>query len=162
MTQPEAESIYEWDVAQVGHQSPPYTYEVTAESIANYCHAVGYENPIYINEATARALGHKGIFAPPTMLYTYAPQRREALIAAQGYIAPEQSTAHPRSTPFVGSQIRFLGTRVRPGDVVTSTTAVADKFERRGNRFITFLVEGRNQRGEKVADYSYTCIWQRA
>ena len=153
--------IYEWDVAQIGHSSSSYTYEVTAEKIANYCKAVGYENSIYINCAAARALGHENVFAPPAMLYTFAPQRRDSLIASTGYLAPEQSPTDPRSTPFVGSTIRFSGMPVQPGDIITSTTVVEKKFERSGNRFITFLVQGFNQRGDKVADYSYTCIWER-
>ena len=153
--------IYEWDVAQVGHSSNIFTYKVTAKQIANYCEAVGYENPIYINDDVARALGHEGIIAPPTMIYTFAPQRRDSLISEQGYLAPEQSAENPRSTPFVGSTIRFLGMPVRPGDIITSTTVVKEKFERRGNRFITFHVIGFNQHGVKVADYSYTCIWER-
>ena len=46
--------VYEWDVAQIGDQSPPYAYEVTADKIADYCRAVRYENPIYVNDAAAR------------------------------------------------------------------------------------------------------------
>ena len=154
------EKVYEWDVAQVGDESPEYVCEVTAETIADYCRAVRYENPTYVNDATARELGFQGVFAPPTMLYTYAPQRRNDVMAARGYIAPEQSAHAPRSTPFVSTDIRFQGTLVRPGDVITSTTVVVDKFQRRDNKFITFRVTAHNQRGELVAEYDYTCLWE--
>ena len=160
MTQPSEELVYEWETAQTGDESSPFVYEVTAEKIADYCRAVGYENPIYVSDAAARAVGYQGVFAPPTMLYTYAPQRRDELIRARGFVAPEESQQGPRSTPFVGSEVRFQGVLVQPEDVITSTTSVIDKFQRRGNRFITFLVVAHNQRGKKVAEYTYTCLWR--
>ena len=160
MTAQQPEQIYEWDVAQVGDESPPFVYEVTRDKIADYCRAARYENPVYVNDAAAREVGFPAAFAPPTMLYTYAPQRRSALVEAKGYVAPEQSRVNPRSTPFVSTNIRFQGTLVLSGDVITSVTRVADKFERRGNKFITFHVSAHNQKGEAVAEYDYTCIWE--
>lgn len=156
----ETERIYEWDVAVIGDESPPFVYEVTAEKIADYCRAVQYENPVYVSDAAAREMGFPGVFAPPTMLYTYAPQRRQDVVNARGYIAPEQSEQSPRSTPFVSTDVRFQGVLVRPGDVITSTTKVVDKFERRTNRFITLRVTAHNQRNEKVAEYDYVCLWE--
>jgi acyl dehydratase len=156
------EKIYEWDVAREGDESPPYVFEVTRETIANYCKAVRYDNPVYLDDTAARAAGFPGVIAPPTMCYTYAPMRRVDLVAARGYVAPEQSANAPRSTPFVASEITFLGAVVRPGDVISSTTSVQKKWERKGNRFITFLIRAGNQRGETVAEYTYSCIWEYA
>ena len=156
------EKIYEWEVAQIGDESPPFVYEVTRENIADYCRAVRYENPVYTSDGAARAVGFPGILAPPTMMYTYAPQRRSALMEAKGYIAPEQASDIPRSTPFVSTAIQFQGTAVVPGDVITSVTRVTDKFERRGNKFITFHVSAHDQKGESVAAYDYVCIWEYA
>ena len=80
----QTEQVYEWDVARIGDESPEYVYEVTRENIADYCRAVRYENPIYVNDGAARGAGLPGTVAPPTMMYTYAPQRRSAVIEAQG------------------------------------------------------------------------------
>lgn len=153
--------IYEWEVAEIGHESPPYVYEMTGEKIADYCRGVGYENPVYLNDGAAREMGFPGVFAPPTMVYTYAPQRRHDIMNARGYIAPEQSEHAPRSTPFVSTEIRFQARLVRPGDIVTSSTRVEDKFHRRGNKFITFRVTAHNQDSELVAEYDYVCLWER-
>ena len=158
----QAERIYEWDVARIGDASPVYEYEVTRENIADYCRAVRYENPIYTSDGAAKEAGLPGAMAPPTMIYTYAPQRRSAVIEAQGYIAPEQSQTNPRSTPFVSTKVHFQGAYVQPGDVITSVTRISDKFERRGNKFITFHVSATNQREEPVAEYDYVCLWQYA
>ena len=154
------EKIYQWDIAEIGDESAPYVYQVTAEKIASYCRAVRYENPVYVNDAAARELGFPGVFAPPTMLYIYAPQRRHDVMSVKGYIAPEQSSHNPRSTPFVSTDIHFQGPLVRPGDVITSTTRVVEKLERRGNKFITFRVTAHNDRDEKVAEYGYVCLWE--
>ena len=96
------------------------------------------------------------------MMYTYAPQRRSAVIEAHGYIAPEQSQTNARSTPFVSTKVHFQGAYVQPGDVITSTTRVSEKSERRGNKFITFHVSATNQRGEPVVEYDYVCLWEYA
>ncbi len=156
------ERIYEWDVVREGDDSPPFVFAVTPEAIRDYCRALGYENPIYLDDGAAREAGFPGIVAPPTMCYTYAPMRRVDVSAKRGYVAPEQSEHHPRSTPFVATEITFLGTPVHPGDVVTSTTAVHRKWERKDNRFITFLITADNERGQPVARYTYTCIWEYA
>jgi len=152
------ERVYEWDVAEVGHESPPITLDVTEENIARFCRGVRYENPIYLSEGSAKAIGLSGIVAPPAMVYSYAPLRRHDLMRAYAYTPPEQA-ADPRSTPFVGSVIEFEGIFVRPGDSITSVTRLADKFERKGNKFLTFQVTAHNQRGELVARYKYTCLW---
>ena len=153
------DEVYDWLAVQVGDQSLSYTYVVTHEAISDYCRAVGYENPIYGNDQAAREVGFPGAFAPATMLYTYAPQRRQELMMAKGYLAPEQSPDAPKSTPFVATRINFQGVLVRPGDVIMSTTRVSEKSERRGRRFVTFRVTAHNQRRELVGEYDYTCLW---
>ena len=156
------ETIYEWEVAQLGDTSPPFIYDVTAENIADYCRAVQYENPVYMSDAAAKEAGYAGVLAPPTMIYTFAPQRRIDVIAARGCIAPEQSSTNPRSTPFVATDVHFQGTTVAPGDTITSSTQVINKFQRKDNKFITFRVTARNQRDELVVEYDYVCLWESA
>lgn len=154
------ERIYEWDVARLGDTSPPYVFTVTRQAIEDYCRAVRNDNLAYRDDSAARAQGFPGVLAPPSMVFTYAPMCRMALINARGYVAPEQARS-PRSTPFVGAHVLFQGL-VQPGDMITSATTLLGKFERKGNRFITFRIVGHNQREEKVADYLYTCLWEYA
>ena len=159
LTRPQDEKVYEWDVVEIGDESFPYVYEVTEKNIADYSRAVGYENPVYVNDAAAKEVGFPGIFAPPAMVYTYAPQRRHDVMRARGYVAPDQSRLNPRSTPFVSTAASFQGILVRPGDIITSITRVVDKFQRQGSKFVTFQVTAHNQRGEKVVQYDYVCLW---
>ena len=157
---PQDEKVYEWDNAEIGDRSPPFVYEVTAEKIAQYSRAVGYENPVYLSDAAAKEVGFPGVLAPATMLYTYAPVQRLEVTTSKGSIPPDHSTRNPRSTPFVSTDISFQGVPVRPGDVITSTTSVVDKFQRRGNKFITFRVIAINHRDETVAEYDFVCLWE--
>ncbi|MCY4428715.1 MAG: MaoC family dehydratase N-terminal domain-containing protein [Halieaceae bacterium] len=44
---------------------------VNASMIRHWCEAMGDTNPIYTDVAAARAHGHAGLVAPPTMLHTW-------------------------------------------------------------------------------------------
>jgi len=157
--QVEAMPMYEWDVAEVGHQAPPFTYKITEESIADYCKAVRSDNPLYL-DADAAAKGPFGeIIAPPTYVFKCAPMRRNEVMHAQGYASPEEK--RDRATPYAKCELRF-GAPIRVGDEITSVVTLHDKYERRGNQFITWRINAENQNGEEVVEYDYTIIWRRA
>jgi acyl dehydratase len=50
----------------VGRQSEPIVVDVERGHIRRFAEAVGDTNPIYVDEAAARAAGHPRIPAPPT------------------------------------------------------------------------------------------------
>ena len=174
----------------MGDASPPFTVKVTDEQIADFCRAARYENLVYTNQPAARETGLPGIIAPPAMLFAYAPARLPALIAAQGCAAPiypiyptdTTATTHlahgeptrtvrgepappvrgePVEPPPTNIQICFQGTMVTPEDTITSQTRLADKYQQGAERFLTFRVTAQNQRGELVADYDVTYLWER-
>lgn len=151
--------MYEWDVAQVGHKSPSFTYLVTEESIADYCEAVRNENPLYHDANAAKNGPFGGIIAPPTYVFKCAPLRRNEVMHAQGYASPEEK--RDRATPYAKSELKFYRP-IKVGDTITSTVELQDKYERRGNQFITWKNEAFNQNDEKVVEYTYTIIWRRA
>jgi acyl dehydratase len=132
-------------------------FEVTAENITQYCRATGYENLAYTNQAAARETGLPGIVAPPAMLFTYAPLRTVELMPDKGEAAPQATPQNPEPLPFVRAAIDFQGVMVAPGDIISSVTSVHDQFQGESERSITFRVVARNQRGELVAEYLYTC-----
>ena len=147
-------------MARIGDESQPHRYEVTAEKIASYCRAVGYENPIYVNDDAAKEMGLPGVIAPPAMLFKYAPQRPRELIDSLGYVAPEQFARYPGSAAFASTDIRFQGIPVRPGDIITSTTRVMDKTQGRGSMFIKTRVSAHNHREELVVEYDCVWLWE--
>lgn len=53
---------------QIGHQTPTQSALVTAEDILRFAEAVGDGNPVFRDEATARAAGFSDIPAQPTFI----------------------------------------------------------------------------------------------
>ncbi|MDP6606073.1 MAG: MaoC family dehydratase N-terminal domain-containing protein [Dehalococcoidia bacterium] len=51
--------------AEVGKGGSPSTSEVTSTDTRLFARAVGYGDPIYYDEAAARAAGHRALPAPP-------------------------------------------------------------------------------------------------
>lgn len=149
--------LYDWDVAQIGHSAPPLELEITAERIANYCLAVRNTNPIYTDPEAARKGPFGEIVAPPAFLFKAAPMRRNEVMHAMGYASPEEKG--DRSTPYAKAFAEFQRP-IRLGDVITSTVTLEEKYERRGNQFITWRIRGHNQHGEDIGTYAYTIIWR--
>jgi acyl dehydratase len=56
--------------AQIGKESPPWTYEVTTTSVRMFARGVGYTDPVYFDVDAARKAGYRNLPAPPTYLGT--------------------------------------------------------------------------------------------
>ncbi len=141
---------FEWDDAIPGLRSDEFVVYVTDAAILDYKNATG--------DASREIAGIRA--APPGYVFVAAPQRRHALMGSVGCYAPEQDTEEPRSTPYVGSNVQFHRA-IEPGDTVRSVTVLDRKFERAGNRFVVFHVDAMDADGEPIADYDYTCLWER-
>jgi 3-hydroxybutyryl-CoA dehydratase len=150
---------YDWDIAQVGDSAPPFTYSVTEASIADYCKAIRNENPLYVDVAAAKAGPFGGIVAPPSFAFKCSPLRRNEVMHARGYASPEEKSEY--QTPYAKAEL-FPRRPIRPGDVITSFVTLEEKYERRGNTFITWRVRAQDAQGEPTHEYTYTIIWRQA
>jgi acyl dehydratase len=56
--------------AQVGMETPTWTYEVTTTSVRAFARGVGYKDRIYYDVQAAQQAGYRNIPAPPTYLGT--------------------------------------------------------------------------------------------
>jgi len=148
---------YSWDIAQVGDSAPPFTYEVTEARIADYCLAVRNENPLYTDAEAAKKGPFGGIIAPPAFGIKCSPLRRNEVMHARGYASPEEKSEY--QTPYAKAEM-FALRPIRPGDVITSVVSLEEKYERRGNLFITWRVKAQDAQGEPVLEYTYTIIWK--
>jgi len=142
--------LFEWNDALPGLRSDEFVVQVTDAAIFDYKDATG--------DASRETTGIQ--VAPLGYVFVAAPQRRHALMASAGCHAPEQDPEEPRSTPYVGSNVRFHRA-IEPGDTVRSVTVLDRKFERVGNRFVVFHVDATDADGERIAEYDYTCLWER-
>ena len=63
---------------------------VKKEAIAKYCEAVRNMNPLYLDEAAAKAGPYGRIVAPPTFALMAAPLRRNEAMHTKGFASPEE------------------------------------------------------------------------
>jgi acyl dehydratase len=64
------------DRSLVGRESEPWTAEVERGTIRRFAEAVGDPNPIYVDDAAARAAGYPAVVAPPTFAAALAVNER--------------------------------------------------------------------------------------
>jgi acyl dehydratase len=147
---------YRWDVARIGDEAPEFRHTVSRESIARYCEAVRNFNPLYLDDAAAATGPFGRIVAPPSFAIMAAPLRRNEVMHAKGYAAPEEKGEY--QTPYAKCELR-LNRPLVPGDTVISRVFLEDKLERRGKRFAQWRVEARDARAAALFDYTYTTVW---
>jgi acyl dehydratase len=148
---------YDWDIAQVGDSAPPFTYQVTDANIADYCMAIRNSNPLYLDPEAASKGPFGGIIAPPAFAFKCSPLRRNEVMHARGYASPEEKAEY--QTPYAKAELLPLRP-IRPGDEITSVVTLEEKYERRGNTFITWRVKAQDAQGEPTHEYTYTIIWR--
>ncbi len=154
------EKVWTWEMTEPGIAASSITLDVEKEHIQRYAKSIQNMNPIHWDEEAAKKEGFRTVVAPPTMCFSYAPMRRWELFNERGFRSPEQANP-PRSTPFAGTEITWLGEPVYAGDKITSVTAIDKKWESKsGNKFVGFRVTATNQHGRKVAEYVYNVIWE--
>ena len=148
----EKEKLWVYDVVEAGQQGRPSVVTLTPEDIARYA-LVSQNQDLRYQASPAIPM--------PTMVLTYAPLMREDIADANGFTALERSKTARRQTPFAKCEVWWWAP-VKAGDTLTGNRKVFEKYERRGNRFVTFRVDAANQDGVAVARYDYTCIFDYA
>ena len=147
------ERLWDYDAVEAGQSGAETVVVITPENIAGYAEVAINDDPRY--------RGPDAKLAMPTMVLSYAVLLREEIAEANGFVNFEQSQTARRQTPFAKCEIRWHQPVV-VGDIITGRRRVLEKYERRGSRFVTFRVEGVNQRGETAVEYDYTCIFDYA
>lgn len=113
---------------------------VNQAMIRHWAEAMGDENPVYVDEAAARANGFPGVIAPPTMLQAWVMRGYRASIEAEATRArragasapapPAEGTAAAGSRPGPSAQDELLGLL----DGAGFTSVVATNCEQRYGR----------------------------
>ncbi|HZZ85360.1 MAG TPA: MaoC family dehydratase N-terminal domain-containing protein [Anaeromyxobacteraceae bacterium] len=142
------------DRSLIGRESEPVVLEVERGAIRRFAEALGDQNPLYEDEATARAAGLPGLAAPPTfptVLATNARFRQALDLEPGSYLLGEQSFEYGR--PIVA------------GDRVTVKSRVADVTERPGPsgpaEILVIEDEGRDAEGTFLFRARQTLVLRR-
>ena len=137
---------WDYEAVEVGQRAQPIVHEVTADSIVSHASTSRSMNPEHYSDAPPVAM--------PTQIFSLAPKNRDGVAENNGM---KIITAH--ATPFAKCEGRWFAP-IRLGDTVTSVATVLEKYERRGNRFVTLRLEAHNGRGEKLAEIDHTSIFE--
>jgi acyl dehydratase len=139
--------------------------EITALMFQRYAVAVGDLNPIYFDDAAARAAGHPGIVAPPNFLTSvlgWEAGPAEADLLADGTEAKLLVSEIRGLRLMGGGHDLSFGQPVRTGDVVTARRKLVDLYQREAKfGLLTFAVSDityTNQRDEHLVTCRETVI----
>jgi acyl dehydratase len=144
--------------AMVGQSlGPPVSAEITRREAQRYARAVGDLDPIYFDEATARAAGYDGLVAPPTFVghavvegSTLDDLREDGLWVDRG----QRLRLAVSRTMFGGEEWEFRAP-VLVGDTITAERRLGKVEEKDGRSgpfvLIHYETTFTNQRGEVVA-----------
>ena len=114
------------DDSKKGKAYAPLEYEVGREKIREYANAIGVHAPVHHDREAAKAAGYRDVVAPPMFAVVYS-----AGSVAQGVLDPELGIDLGRMLH--GSQEFVWGEPVCSGDTITTTTTLADLYERAGD-----------------------------
>ncbi len=139
--------------------------QISALMFQRYAIAVGDLNPVYFDDAAARAAGYPGVVAPPNFLtsvlgWEAGPPEGELL---------EDGTEPKNLVPEIQG-LRLMGggheltieQPVRPGDIVTARRKLVELYQREAKfGLLTFAISEivyTNQRGEHLVTCRETVI----
>jgi acyl dehydratase len=126
-------------------------YEVTAESIREFADAIGDLNPVYRDEAAAKAAGQPAVIAPPTYLTKLNFLYGVAMLADPALGLNYAMVVH-------GDQQYTFKRPVRAGDVLVGKPRISSIFAKGRNEFLVTEASIETADGEKVAVATSTIV----
>lgn len=136
------------DKSKVGASLPSYTFAVERVKIRELVRAIGDENPIYVDKASAQAEGYEDSPAPPTFI-TLAFQEFTGF-----YLGVLADLGIPLIRAVHGEEEYEYLAETYPGDLLTITPAIEsiqEKHTRSGGvDLVTLRTVVTNQHGVEV------------
>jgi len=164
MTQEAKQSVITDEMrAVIGVESPPVTLEVEKTNCRMFARAVGHTDPIFYDEAAAKARGYRDIVAPPGFLGTpiFNPARPPASpgeTGGRGFTIPYKRVLNG------GTEYEYFpeADAICAGDTITARSKITG-FEERDGSLGPMLITTRetaytNQDGKVVARMYGTVI----
>jgi acyl dehydratase len=129
------------------------TYEIEKGMIRKFAQAVDDPNPLWQSEEYASKSNYRGIVAPPT--FTIAIGFELFQEQALGPLFLEETVVNG------GTELEQFQP-IRPGDVISVSTKIANVYEHEGKkgkrRYVNFETSYHNQRSELVARWRTIAI----
>ena len=158
--------ISERHQALIGKESEPRQapYAINEAMARHWCEMVEDPNPIYFDEAYARTTWLQGIFAPPTMLFTWS--MRPVWPEEERKTSTVQELLEGCTTTIAVNAVQEYFLPLRYGDTLTVTNEISAISEEKTTRlgtghFVTTKDTFRNQFGQVVGTHSFTLFMYR-
>jgi acyl dehydratase len=137
----------------IGAKSTPFAAEVEKGRLRLFAKAIGESDPIYSDEAAARAAGHRSIVMPPTFLFCLEMEHPDPHAWFREMNIPQTHALH-------GEQAFRYHRLGYAGDVMTFNSEIVDVYTKK-NGALEFMVQDvfiTNQNAEAVADFRRTIV----
>ncbi|MBT9507037.1 MaoC family dehydratase N-terminal domain-containing protein [Rhodoferax sp.] len=131
----------------IGHTMPEFSTTVEAGRLRFFAKAIGQTDPIYSDEAAARAAGHPGLPVPPTFLFCLEMESPDPA-AIRNLLGMDFRTLLHGEQGFTHHAMAYAG------DTLTFTQRINDIYEKKGGalEFVERKTSVVNQREELVAE----------
>ena len=143
--------------AEIGKESQTWTCEVDKTAIRMFARSVGHADPIYYDEAAAKAAGYRGIPCPPGYLGTpvFNPATSDSTFGGRRGAGPGPQPSRPLKRVLNGGTEMELFDDICAGDVLTASSHLSGLEERTGSigemLISTNKTVYKNQSGKVVA-----------
>jgi acyl dehydratase len=135
------------DTRHIGLQLPPFTVEVEKGPLRFFAKATGQDDPVYTDEAAARAAGHPSLPVPPTYLFCLEME-------APNPTAIRDLLGIDIGRVLHGEQGFTFHRMAHAGDTLTFEQQIGDIYAKKNGalEFVVRKTRVTNQRNEHVAD----------
>lgn len=131
----------------IGHVMPRFSALVEAGRLRFFAKATGQTDPVYSDEAAARAAGHPGLPVPPTFLFCLEMESPDPA-AIRNLLGMDYRTLLHGEQGFVYHRMAYAG------DTLTFEQRIDDIYDKKGGalEFVVRATRVSNQRDELVAE----------
>jgi acyl dehydratase len=145
------------DRQYIGHTMPAFEVAVEAGRLRFFAKATGQTDPLYLDDAAARAAGHPGLPVPPTFLFCLEMESPDPAAIRNLLGMDYRRLLH-------GEQGFTYHRMVHAGDVLRFEQRIADIYDKKNGalEFVERITRITNQRGEHVADLRAVTVLRNA
>jgi acyl dehydratase len=135
------------DRRHIGHALPPFSVPVEAGRLRFFAKATGQDDPVYTDEAAARAAGHPSLPVPPTFLFCLEMESPDPA-AIRNLLGIDYRRILHGEQGFTFHRMAYAG------DTLRFEQRIADIYDKKGGalEFVLRMTRVTNQRDEPVAD----------
>jgi acyl dehydratase len=143
------------DRRHIGHSFEPYVVPVEASRLRFFAKATGQTDPVYLDEAAARAAGHPALPVPPTFLFCLEMDGPNPGALRDLLELDNRRILH-------GEQGFAFERVAHAGDTLSYHARIDDLYAKKGGalQFIVRKTGVSNQRGEAVAELRTVIVYR--